>query len=179
MDLDRCDRSTPEPPAALGAADFHPVVIAPAPSSTPTTATTLTLPSAAPPISDFGTGPRSFAPRPTPAQPNVAKAVIKEPPHPRLTGKHASGSATWYCQAGVSVCAAGYPGGLYAAAGPELRVGAWRGRIVRVCGSGHCVWVKLIDWCACGGSHLIDLYSDAFRRLAPTSAGAVRVTVSW
>ena len=74
---------------------------------------------------------------------------------------------------------AGYPGGLYAAAGPGLRIGAWRGRTVRVCGSGSCVWVKLIDWCACGSGHLIDLYGDAFRRLAPLSSGAVHVTVSW
>ncbi len=44
---------------------------------------------------------------------------------------------------------------------------------------GACVVVKLIDWCACGGSHLIDLYSDAFRRLAPLSSGALHVTVSW
>jgi rare lipoprotein A (peptidoglycan hydrolase) len=39
--------------------------------------------------------------------------------------------------------------------------------------------VRLIDWCACGGNHIIDLYGDAFTRLAPLSAGAVRVRVSW
>ena len=27
--------------------------------------------------------------------------------------------------------------------------------------------------------HMIDLYSDAFRRLAPLSEGALHVTVSW
>jgi rare lipoprotein A (peptidoglycan hydrolase) len=68
---------------------------------------------------------------------------------------------------------------MYAAAGSELRVGAWRGRLVRVCSSGRCVSVRLIDWCACGGARIIDLYSDAFRRLAPLNAGVVRVTVSW
>ncbi len=78
----------------------------------------------------------------------------------------------------MSICTSGYPGGMYAAAGPELRVGNWRGRVVRVCGNGRCVNVKLIDWCACGGSHIIDLYSDAFRQLAP-GAGGVRVTVRW
>ena len=70
----------------------------------------------------------------------------------------------------MSACAHAYPGGLYAAAGPALRVGNWRGRTVTVCGSGSCVNVKLIDWCACGSGRVIDLYSDAFSRLAPTSA---------
>ena len=54
-----------------------------------------------------------------------------------------------------------------------------RGRTVTVCGSGNCVTVKLIDWCACGSGRVIDLYSDAFSRLAPTSAGTVSVRVSW
>ena len=100
-------------------------------------------------------------------------------PRASSTGKSARGSATWYCKTGVSVCHNAYPGGYYAAAGPALRVGDWRGRVVRVCGSGSCVNVRLVDWCACGGSHIIDLYSDAFKRLAPLSSGAVRVTVRW
>ncbi len=89
------------------------------------------------------------------------------------------GGASWYCLPGVSACTSGYPGGLYAAAGSELRIGRWRGRTVRVCGNGHCVYVRLIDTCACGGSRIIDLYSDAFRRLAPLSKGSLLVTVSW
>jgi hypothetical protein len=36
------------------------------------------------------------------------------------------GLATWFC------CTAGHPSGLYAAAGPALRVGHWRGRVVTV-----------------------------------------------
>jgi hypothetical protein len=100
-------------------------------------------------------------------------------PKASSTGHHASGSATWYCKPGVSVCPSSYSGGYYAAAGPALRVGAWRGRVVRVCGSGSCINVRLVDWCACGGSHIIDLFSDAFQRLAPLNAGALRVTVSW
>ena len=131
-------------------------------------------------ISDFAVEARTFAPRPTPHQANVARSVAKQVAWRfHSTGHRAGGSATWYCKGGTSACAAGYPGGMYAAAGPELRVGAWRGRVVRVCGSGACILVKLIDWCACGGSHVIDLYSDAFRRLAPLSSGAVKVTVSW
>ena len=60
-----------------------------------------------------------------------------------------------------------------------LRVGDWRGRTVTVCGSGSCVNVKLIDWCACGSGRVIDLYSDAFSRLAPLSSGTLSVRVSW
>jgi rare lipoprotein A (peptidoglycan hydrolase) len=133
------------------------------------------------PIADFAVDLPSFAPRPAPRQPNAARSVTKVRPMPKAssTGHRASGSATWYCKTGVSACHSNYPGGYYAAAGPALRVGDWRGRVVRVCGSGSCVNVRLIDWCACGGPHIIDLYSDAFQRLAPLNAGAVRVTVSW
>ena len=89
------------------------------------------------------------------------------------------GTASWYCKAGVSACHHAYPGGLYAAAGPALRIGSWRGRSVTVCGSGSCVNVKLIDWCACGSGRVIDLYSDAFSRLAPLSSGTLSVRVTW
>jgi rare lipoprotein A (peptidoglycan hydrolase) len=138
------------------------------------------------PIQDFATQPAIPAPRPTPIDRAVARSLATAPatstsrqPGVRLTGRSATGAATWYCETGVSACHHSYPGGLYAAAGPELRVGNWRGRHVRVCGNGNCVNVILIDWCACGGNHIIDLYSDAFRHLAPLSAGAVHVTVSW
>jgi rare lipoprotein A (peptidoglycan hydrolase) len=138
------------------------------------------------PIQDFAVQATIPAPRPTPRDRAIARAVAKAPATPkarqsgvRLTGHSATGAATWYCKPGVSACHHSYPGGLYAAAGPELRIGHWRGRHVRVCGNGHCVNVQLIDWCACGGNHIIDLYSDAFRRLAPLSAGAVHVTASW
>jgi rare lipoprotein A (peptidoglycan hydrolase) len=137
-------------------------------------------------IQDFAAPPTTPGPRPTPAQRAAARSLAKTPavsntgqPGVRLTGHSATGSATWYCKTGVSACHHSYPGGLYAAAGPELRVGKWRGRHVRVCGNGHCVNVTLIDWCACGGNHIIDLYSDAFTRLAPLSSGAVHVKVSW
>jgi len=94
-------------------------------------------------------------------------------------GRQVSGAASWYCQAGVSPCHYQYAGGLYAAAGPALRVGNWRGRAVRVCGGAGCVTVRLIDWCQCYGTRVIDLYSDAYRQLAPLSTGTMRVTVSW
>jgi rare lipoprotein A (peptidoglycan hydrolase) len=93
--------------------------------------------------------------------------------------RRVKGIATWFCLPGVSSCTSGHQGGLYAAAGSELRIGNWRGRMVKVCGNGKCVVVKLIDWCACGGSRIIDLYHDAFSRLASPSRGGIGVTVSW
>jgi len=142
----------------------------------------------APVIADFANPVRSFAPRPEPrlvVAPRVVAAATPRPapqPAPRIAAgasARATGPASWYCKPGVSACHYAYSGGMYAAAGPKLRVGNWRGRVVRVCGSGSCVTVKLIDWCACGGGRVIDLYSDAFRRLAPLSQGTVKVTVSW
>jgi hypothetical protein len=127
---------------------------------------------------------RSFPARPEPSllvRPNI---VVPATPRPQgfvaSSGNgRVSGTATWYCLTGVSACHYAYSGGMYAAAGPGLRVGNWRGRAVRVCGNGRCVTVKLIDWCACPGSRVIDLYSDAFQRLAPLNSGTVQVTVTW
>ena len=68
---------------------------------------------------------------------------------------------------------------MYAAAGPALRVGDWRGRTVTVTAGGRSVRVTLIDWCACPDGRLIDLYAGAFSRLAPLSRGVVRVTAAW
>jgi rare lipoprotein A (peptidoglycan hydrolase) len=82
-----------------------------------------------------------------------------------------TGLATWYDDGP----------GLYAAAGPGLRIGDWRGRRVSVCSDGQCVTVQLTDWCACGDRHgqptLLDLSADAFRRLAPLSRGVIAVSV--
>jgi rare lipoprotein A (peptidoglycan hydrolase) len=166
----------------LAPADFHPIEFGPAPSTAPDAVLERPIdPGTLAPIADFADEQPSFAPRPRPRQRNEARSVAKVLPMPKAssTGKSAQGSATWYCKTGVSACHSDYAGGYYAAAGPALRVGNWRGRVVRVCGSGSCVNVRLVDWCACGGSHIIDLYSYAFQRLAPLNAGAVRVTVSW
>lgn len=90
-----------------------------------------------------------------------------------------SGVPTYYCRAGVSPCTGGYPDGpgtdMFAAAGPSLRVGDWRGRVVTVSANGLSVRVTLIDWCACGDDHFIDLYYDAFKALGFPS----QATVSW
>ena len=131
------------------------------------------------PIRDFPAPSRDRGSRPAIALPDTVEVQLKTPPHPKLTGHRATGGASWYCQTGVSACHHSYPGGMYAAAGAPLRVGDWRGRQVRVCAGSDCIWVRLIDWCACGNGHIIDLYSDAFRRLGPLNAGVLRVTVSW
>ena len=68
---------------------------------------------------------------------------------------------------------------MYAAAGAELRVGDWRGRVVTVCRGSDCIRVTLIDWCSCKGDRVIDLYGDAFRRLGSLSSGVLRVSVRW
>jgi len=91
-----------------------------------------------------------------------------------------SGPPTWYCLAGVSRCTKGHPDGpeldLYAAAGPSIRraIPDWRGRTVTVCAK-VCIRVTLIDWCACGGDHFLDLYHDAWDALGRPR----RATVSW
>ena len=137
-------------------------------------------------IPDFPEPRRSTAPRPNaslaPAHRVVVqpRVVLPRVPTPSVGRSHqVSGRATWYCRPGISACTSGHSGGLYAAAGSELRIGNWRGRYVRVCSGGRCVVVRLIDTCACGGSRVIDLYSDAFRRLGPLSQGGLSVTVSW
>ncbi|HEV8402456.1 MAG TPA: RlpA-like double-psi beta-barrel domain-containing protein [Candidatus Limnocylindrales bacterium] len=158
-------------------------MLAPAPSAAPSLASAADAalrPPPGDPIADFtrATAPRTT--RPTPRATAIARVLARvQQFRASSTGHSRSGPATWYCKTGSSPCASGYPGGMYAAAGPGLRIGAWRGRVVRVCGGGSCITVKLIDWCACGNGHLIDLYSDAFRRLAPLSSGAIHVTVSW
>jgi hypothetical protein len=83
--------------------------------------------------------------------------------------------ATYYCwPAGGSICTRGYPAsGAYGAAGPELRaaLGHWRGRTVYVNG----VSVTLIDWCACGGNHVIDVYHSTWVRIPNQS----HATITW
>ena len=81
------------------------------------------------------------------------------------------GTATWY---GTG------PGAGHAAAGPELRRAlgpGWRGTTVQVCANGRCLTTVIDDWCACP-NRLIDLADEDFARLAPLSAGVLRVTVS-
>jgi rare lipoprotein A (peptidoglycan hydrolase) len=173
---------------------FRPVAVADSAAGTPAPLPSIDYGTPASPvqIGDFQEQDRSFEPRAEPDQPVRAESLLKATPKPKPvpasggsggggggSGHSVRGTASWYCKAGVSVCHNAYPGGLYAAAGPALRVGNWRGRTVTVCGSGSCVNVKLIDWCACGSGRVIDLYSDAFSRLAPLSSGTLSVRVTW
>jgi hypothetical protein len=87
------------------------------------------------------------------------------------------GTATWYCLPGVSRCPTVRQGGLYAAISPDL--GWLRGKRVRVCYRASCVVVQIVD-CNCRATRSVDLFADAFRRLAPLGSGRLRgVTISW
>jgi hypothetical protein len=172
-------RAIPLPADAFATIDLSPVTLdqpqvgdaAPAVPSTPLE------------IADFGSelplGADDAADRF--AQPDTATrdAPVKaESKRPRINHR-VRGQATWYCKSGVSSCHYAHSGGMYAAAGAEIRKGDWRGRQVQVCQGGRCIWVTLIDWCACAGSRIIDLYSDAYRKLDPLSGGVITVTVGW
>jgi len=144
----------------------------PLPSPTPTLAPTPT-----PTPQSTPTPTPTVAPKPTP---RPTPRPTKKPALPRAssTGHSASGVPTYYCRAGVSRCTRGYPdragvADYYAAAGPSLRVGNWRGRVVTVWANGRHLRVKLVDFCACGGSHFIDLYWDAFKALGQPSHAKV------
>jgi len=178
----------PSPPSTLDSEAFLPVELADSVAGNPEPLPSIDygVPASPVQIGDFQDAAPAVAPRANPNQPVRPESVLKPTPKPKAatssgggTGHSVRGTASWYCKAGVSACHNAYPSGLYAAAGPALRVGNWRGRTVTVCGSGSCVNVKLIDWCACGSGRVIDLYSDAFSRLAPLSSGTLSVRVSW
>jgi rare lipoprotein A (peptidoglycan hydrolase) len=174
----------PSPPSTLDPEAFQPVELADSVAGNPEPLPSIDDGAPASPvqIGDFQDEAPSVEPRANPKQPVRAESVLKATPRPKPPANPSHsvrGVASWYCKAGVSACHNAYPSGLYAAAGPALRVGDWRGRTVTVCGSGSCVNVKLIDWCACGSGRVIDLYSDAFSRLAPLSSGTLSVRVSW
>jgi len=112
-------------------------------------------------------------PKPTVKPKTKVRAVVK--PTIRSRSK-VVGVATWYCWPSYpSVCTRGFPsGGAYGAAGPELRSALgpnWRGKTVYVNG----VRVKLIDFCACGGNHVIDVYHATWVKIPHPSS----VTIRW
>jgi hypothetical protein len=107
-------------------------------------------------------------PRPTPRPTPKPKRRFVKP-----TSGGIRGVATWYCLPGRSRCTHGFPAdGAYAAAGPELRaaLGNWRGRAVWVNG----VRVKLIDFCACSGDHVIDVYHATWRTIPHPDSVVIR-----
>ena len=173
------------PPSILTSLDPNAfVAVADAGATMPPPTIEFAMPAAPPDIGDFQEAEaRSFEPRANPDQSVKAESLLKPTPKPAPTpprnpSHSVNGRAAWYCNNG-SGCPAGYSGGLYAAAGPGLRVGNWRGRVVTVCGNGNCINVKLVDWCACGGARVIDLFGAAYSRLAPLGTGTVAVKVSW
>jgi hypothetical protein len=124
--------------------------------------------------------------QPTPKPPRPSPRPTRRPASPVVLRPISSshrviGPPTWYCKAGRSVCHYRYPDrpgvlDLYAAAGPALRVGDWRGRVVNVCASKlNCLRVRLVDWCACAPPHFLDLYWDAWNALGQPR----QVTVTW
>ena len=121
--------------------------------------------------------PRTLTPAPVPALRASAPSVRAVPSvAPAVSPVSMTGTASWYCGHG-SPCTAGYPGGLYAAAGPALRVGDWRGSSVTLASGGRAVTVTLVDVCQCYVNRLVDLYADAFAQLAPLSRGLVTIEV--
>jgi hypothetical protein len=98
-------------------------------------------------------------------------------PAPIQTGHLITGvRATYYCLTGISRCTRNHPGGYYAAISPDLSF--LRGKTITVSYEGRSVRVTVID-CDCQAHHAIDLYSDAFRVLAPLSRGVLSVTIRY
>ena len=124
-----------------------------------------------------------------PNSPTATSVVIPESDIPLATPSfEGSGIASWYCNSipergPLSPCTRGYPDVVgtdaYAAAGPLLRDGDWRGRVVTVFGPVGFEVVTLIDWCACPNK-IVDLYADVFEDVCgPLSRGVCLVSVSW
>lgn len=107
--------------------------------------------------------------RPYVDQPEPEPKYVLSPSNPARGGPTTSGEASYF---GTG------PDGLYAAAGPALRVGDWRGRRVRVWYGSDWVDVTLNDSCWCPApDRIIDLSDEAFASLAPLWRGVIDVTV--
>jgi hypothetical protein len=167
----------PGTPTQIPDSAFRPVSLPPALAGAPGTlaapASTLGIPVIFEPMLPASPPPERAQPSLKAAKPIVVAVVPK-------TTHSISGTASWYCRAGVSPCTVDHldDGGIdaYAAAGPRLRaaIGSnWRGNIVYVDG----LRVQLIDWCQCyegeSNEKLLDLYYDVFARTGS------RVTVRW
>lgn len=93
-----------------------------------------------------------------------------------------AGIASWFCIPGRSACTSGYPASCAcAAAGPLIRaaLGDWRGREVTVWRADHraSVVVRLVDWCACPGGRVLDLYAGIYGQLDSLASGLLDVEV--
>ena len=147
---------------------FTPVAVLPDTPGSPQPLDVAFVPSLAPPL------PEPPLPTSTP-RPRPTKPPRTSTPRPAKTPSSTSsirGVASWYCGHG-SRCTRGHPGGLYAAIRRDLLY--LRGKQVTVVYGTKRVRVTIID-CNCGPhANLIDLYSDAFARLAPLSSGRITV----
>ena len=121
-----------------------------------------------------------------PGNSGASPSPVPSPRRAAVPGSSLRLSATFYCNADarrgpLSRCTRGYPdrrgvSDLYAAISPDLV--HLRGKVLDVWrGSAH-VRVKVVD-CNCAARMAIDLYADAFARLAPLSLGRITVTVRW
>jgi len=177
------DAVPPTPRAPIPASEFTPLVIA-SPRTDPKSEATVQDRSTPPPdpgdvvLDQPWPEVRPQLPSQSPRRVPQPKPRTETPRPPRSRPHQGSdgtvrGTATWYCwPAYPSRCTAGYPSnGAYAAAGPELRraLGHWRGRSVYVNG----VRVTLIDWCACGGDHVIDVYHATWLRIPHPSSAVI------
>lgn len=134
-------------------------------------------------FTDYGPEPSHILVKPEVRLPNNPPAIIpivkQSRPTTLTTPKNKSvyGVASFYCSKIYhSRCTVGYSSGMYAAIRKDLLY--LRGKYVFVCAL-TCIKVKIID-CNCGpNANLIDLYSYAFKKLAPLSRGAIHVRVKW
>ena len=153
-------------------APSEPPVFAPVPDPRPSVRPR--VPTPLPVIVDAEVGVPTVRPtRPVVAVPSP-RAVVRDVQSVSVRpggGGGRSGRASWYDDGP----------GLYAAVN-SYRWGDPR-YSVRVCAGSRCVTVTVRDFCQCyvgtSRERVIDLSPDAFRRLAPLSAGLVKVTVSW
>ena len=172
---------SPSEQRLLDASEFRPITVHRGSTSSP--APSLALQSLASPALPTLPAPSPELTLSPVKQPEVRARVKLKVAQAKEVGNSARGVPTWYCnkthpEVTQSVCTRGYPdvtdSQMYAAAGPSLQVGDWRGRTVTVTApSGKSVQVKLVDSCACGGSHFIDLYYDAFKLLGSPSTAVV------
>ena len=146
----------------------------PTPSGT-AQARSVEVPPALPPRSPPATPPRPDDTHVGVSEPSIAATTVTPAPSASSgSGSMAAGLrgvASWWNSWGH---------GLYAAAGPALRVGHWLGETVTVCSTdtGKCIPVPITTSCQCYGSRLIDLSLDTIYALGLSpSRGVFRVQV--
>ncbi len=106
--------------------------------------------------------------------------VAASQPTPAVAGSATPGASVRETITGTASWHATGRDGMFAAAGPALRVGDWRGSVVTVC-AGRCVTVTLNDFCRCvvdGRERLLDLSDESFKAICgDLSRGLCEVTV--